>query len=296
MTIIKGKNMRDVVATFSIVAYDPKADELGVAVQSKFMAVGAVVPYAEAGVGAVATQSWANTSFGPKGVALLKNGLSPQEAIDNLVADDEEKEYRQVGIVDTKGRSANFTGKECFSWAGGITGPNFACQGNILVNENTITDMADTFQKAEGDLATRLLEALAASQNAGGDSRGKQSSSLLVVKPKGGYGGFTDRYIDLRVDDHPEPIEELIRLHELYKLYFYKTNPQDVLAVEGDVLNQIVNSLNTLNYFQGTAEKWTPELQYALQKYYLIENFDERIAADGFIDGEVLKFMVRQAT
>lgn len=292
---MKGKNLWDVVATYSIVAYDPEADELGVAVQSKFIAVGAVVPWAEAGVGAVATQSWCNTSFGPKGLALLKEGLSPQEAIDMLVAEDEGRDYRQVGIVDAKGRSASFTGKECFPWAGGITGPNFACQGNILVNENTITDMADTFQKTKGDLASRLLAALTGAQNAGGDSRGKQSASLLVVKPEGGYGGFNDRYIDLRVDDHPEPIEELIRLHELYKLYFYKTKPDDVLAIEGDVFAQIISSLKKLDYFNGTAEKWTPELQQALHKYYLIENFDERIAEDGYIDREVLKFMVNQA-
>ena len=177
--------------TFSIVAYDPEADELGVAVQSKFLAVGALVPWAEAGVGAVATQSWANTSFGPEGIKLLKSGLSPQEAIDKLLAEDSEKEYRQVGIVDAQGRSANFTGEACFAWAGGVTGPNFACQGNILVNEATVTDMAAAFQKAKGDLASRLLEALAAAQKAGGDSRGKESAALLVVKPKGGYAVLT---------------------------------------------------------------------------------------------------------
>jgi uncharacterized Ntn-hydrolase superfamily protein len=281
--------------TFSIVAYDPEADELGVAVQSKFLAVGALVPWAEAGVGAVATQSWANTSFGPEGIKLLKSGLSPQEAIDKLLAEDSEKEYRQVGIVDAQGRSANFTGEACFAWAGGVTGPNFACQGNILVNEATVTDMAAAFQKAKGDLASRLLEALAAAQKAGGDSRGKESAALLVVKPKGGYGGFNDKYIDLRVDDHPEPIEELIRLHELYKLYFYKTNPEDVIKIEDDVAVKIVACLDKLCYASGLPNYWTPELQEALKKYYLIENFDERIAPDGFIDSEVLKFMEKQA-
>ncbi|HHX95176.1 MAG TPA: DUF1028 domain-containing protein [Clostridia bacterium] len=281
--------------TFSIVAYDPEADELGVAVQSKFLAVGALVPWAEAGVGAVATQSWANTSFGPEGIKLLKSGLSPQEAIDKLLAEDSEKEYRQVGIVDAQGRSANFTGEACFAWAGGVTGPNFACQGNILVNEATVTDMAAAFQKAKGDLASRLLEALAAAQKAGGDSRGKESAALLVVKPKGGYGGFNDKYIDLRVDDHPEPIEELIRLHELYKLYFYKTNPEDVIKIEDDVAVKIVACLDKLGYASGLPNYWTPELQEALKKYYLIENFDERIAPDGFIDSEVLKFMEKQA-
>lgn len=292
---MKLNNRGKLVATFSIVASDPEADELGIAVQSKFMAVGALVPWAEAGVGAVATQSWVNTSYGPRGLALLKEGLSPQEAVEKLVADDKEADLRQFGIVDAQGRSASFTGKECFPWAGGITGPNFACQGNILVNENTVTNMASTFQRAQGDLASRLLEALASAQRAGGDSRGKQSAALLVVKPKGGYGGFNDKYIDLRVDDHPEPIEELQRLHELFKLYFYKTDPNDVLEIKGKVLTQIVDSLNKLNYFTGKPEEWTPELQEALKKYYLIENFDERMAPDRFIDGEVLEFMINQA-
>jgi len=281
--------------TFSIVAYDPEADELGVAVQSKFMAVGALVPYAEAGVGAVATQSWVNTTYGPRGLELLKAGLSPQEVVEKLIDGDSQAALRQFGIVDVKGRSANFTGEECFPWAGGITGPNFACQGNILVNENTVTDMAHTFQKAKGDLASRLIEALAAAQRAGGDSRGQQSAALLVVKPKGGYGGFNDKYIDLRVDDHPKPIEELQRLHELYKLYFYKTDPDKLLEIQGEVLTQVVACLNKLDYFHGNSPKWTPELQEALKKYYLIENFDERIAPDGFIDGEVLAFMLDQA-
>lgn len=292
---MQSKKMRDLVATFSIAAHDPEADELGIAVQSKFLAAGAVVPWAEAGVGAVATQSWANTSFGPQGLELLKSGLSPQQALDALLAEDSEREYRQVGIVDVHGRSASFTGDDCFPWAGGVTGPNFACQGNILVNENTVTDMADVFQKARGDLASRLLQALAAAQKAGGDSRGKQSAALLVVKPGGGYGGFNDKYIDLRVDDHPEPIEELIRLHGLYRLYFYKTNPEDVLKIEGNVAEKIVACLDKLGYVKDVPKYWTPELQEALKKYYLIENFDERIAPDGFIDGEVLKFMEKHA-
>ena len=282
--------------TYSIVAYDPEADELGVAVQSKFMAVGALVPWAEAGVGAVATQSWCNTTYGPRSMELLKAGLSPTEIVDKLIADDSEAALRQFGIVDVRGRSASYTGEECFQWAGGITGPNFACQGNILVNENTIIDMADTFQKTEGNLASRLIASLAAAQEAGGDSRGQQSASLLIVKPKGGYGGFNDKYIDLRVDDHPTPIDELNRLHELFKLYFYKTDPDSVLKIEGEVLTQVVTSLNKLGYYHNKAEKeWTPKLQKALKKYYLIENFDERIAPDGLIDSEVLDFMLNQA-
>lgn len=281
--------------TFSIVAYDPEADELGVAVQSKFMAVGALVPWAEAGVGALATQSWCNTTYGPKSMELLKAGLSPEEIVEKLIADDSEADLRQFGIVDIKGRSTSYTGKECFPWAGGITGPNFACQGNILVNENTITDMAATFQKTEGNLASRLIAALTSAQKAGGDSRGQQSASLLIVKPKGGYGGFNDKFMDLRVDDHPEPITELSRLHELFKLYFYKTAPESILKIEGEVLTQIVTSLNKLDYCKDTPKQWTPKLQETLKKYYLIENFDERIAPNGFIDKEVLNFMLNQA-
>jgi uncharacterized Ntn-hydrolase superfamily protein len=292
---MKNRSIKDVVATFSIVAADPETEELGIAVQSKFIAVGSVVPWAKAGLGAVATQSWANTSFGPKGLALLEKGYSPQEALDMMLAEDDEKEFRQVGIVDARGNAANFTGDECFPWAGGVTGENYTCQGNILVNEETVTRMAEVFEKSTGDLASRLLKALDAAQAAGGDSRGKQSAALLVVKPEGGYGGFNDRYIDLRVDDHPEPIKELIRLHGLYKLYFYKTKPENILKIEGERAEKIVRALNKLGYFEGEySGNWTAKHQEALKKYYLTENFDERIADDGYIDGEVLDFMMNQ--
>ena len=287
--------MKDVVATFSIVAADPDTGELGVAVQSKFIAVGAVVPWARAGVGAVATQSWANTSFGTKGLELMGKGFSPQEAMNMMLAEDGEKEYRQVGMVDASGNSASFTGSECFQWAGGVTGKNYACQGNILVNRETVTKMAEVFVNSKGDLASRLLKALDAAQEAGGDSRGKQSAALLVVKPAGGYGGFNDRYIDLRVDDHPEPIKELIRLHKLYALYFYKTLPGNILKIEGNRAERITAALIELGYFKGEYQGgWTERNQEALKKYYLTENFDERIADDGYIDGEVLEFMMKQ--
>ena len=207
------------IATFSIAAYDPKTGELGVAVQSRFLAVGSVVPWAEAGVGAVATQAKGNPTYGPRGLSLLKEGKSPEEVIELLVENDDEKELRQVGIVDAAGNSANFTGKECNEWAGGLKKNNFTVQGNILVNKKTIEDMASRFQEKKGPLADRLVSALKAGQKAGGDSRGKQSSALYVVKKNGGYGGYNDRYIDLRVDDHENPIEELERLLKL----FYKT-------------------------------------------------------------------------
>jgi uncharacterized Ntn-hydrolase superfamily protein len=285
------------IATFSIVARDPDKGELGIAVQSKFLAVGAFVPWAAADVGAIATQSWANLSYGPQGLELLKQGLSAQETLARLIADDEKREYRQVGIVDAKGGSATFTGKECFNWAGGVNGTNYSCQGNILVNAATITVMAETFLNVQGDLAERLLQALDAGGNAGGDSRGKQSAALLVVKTGAGYGGFNDRYIDLRVDDHPEPIQELIRLHKLYKLYFYKTDPARLLKLEGQLATDTATMLQQLGYYAGKiAGAWSQELQDALMKYSLIENFDERIAETGYIDGEVFDFMSQQTS
>lgn len=209
-----------VVATFSIVAYDPDAKEWGVAVQSKFIAVGAVVPWAKAGVGAVATQASANVSYGPEGLALLEQGLSPDEALAKLLEKDDQRERRQVGIVNAKGESATFTGKECFAWAGGRVGKNYCVQGNILAGEKVVTEMERVFLETKGDLAERMLAALQAGQDAGGDKRGMQSAALLIVKEKGGFLGKNDRYRDLRVDDHAKPIEELLRIYRLHKKIF----------------------------------------------------------------------------
>ena len=205
------------VATFSIVAYDPDTGDLGVAVESRFFAVGSVVPWAKAGVGAIATQSFANTAFGPKGLQFLEKGLPAQEALDLLVKGDPQSGQRQVGIVDGKGRPATWTGAKCNPWAGGRTGKNYTAQGNILTGKEVVEAMASTFEATAGlPLADRLVKALAAGQAAGGDSRGQQSAALLVVRDKGGYGGYNDRYIDLRVDDSPRPIEELQRLLDLH--------------------------------------------------------------------------------
>jgi len=200
------------VATFSIVGRDPANDELGIAVQSKFFAVGAVVPWAKAGVGAIATQSWANTTYGPKGLELLESGLTAQQALDKLIAADSGRSKRQVGIVDAKGGVANHTGDECQEWAGAVTGENYTAQGNILAGEAVVKAMGTAFEEAEGELAERLMAALIAGQEKGGDRRGQQSAAILVVRKNAGYGGFNDRYIDLRVDDHERPIEELHRL------------------------------------------------------------------------------------
>ena len=205
--------------TFSIVAADPTAGECGVAVASKFLSAGAVVPWARGGVGAIATQSYANTSYGPAGLDLLANGVSPQAVIDRLTAADPDSAKRQLGIVDMHGGAATFSGRGCFPWFGGLTADHVAVQGNILVSQATVTAMLRTFQTTTGTLAGRLLAALKAGDGAGGDRRGKQSAALLVVKPAGGYGGLNDRYLDLRVDDHPHPVDELERLTGLWRLY-----------------------------------------------------------------------------
>jgi uncharacterized Ntn-hydrolase superfamily protein len=183
-----------------------------VAVQSKFFGVGAVVPWVEAGTGAIATQAYANTSLGPRGLELLRQGQSPEDVARQLLDIDPEKQFRQLGIVDAKGRSHNFTGDRCVEWAGALAGDNFSVQGNLLVSQATVEAMARTFRESSGELAERLLAALEAGQHAGGDARGRQSAALCVARKNGGYGGYNDRYVDLRVDDHPNPIAELRRL------------------------------------------------------------------------------------
>ncbi len=203
------------IATFSICAYDPETGELGVAVASRFFAVGNVVPWAKAGVGAVATQSFANTTFGPRGLDLLEEGNTPEQVLEILLKNDDEPQRRQVGIIAAGGASVSYTGDECLDWAGGRSGENYACQGNILAGEEVVTEMEKTFLSTEGSLAERMYAALVAGEKAGGDARGKQSAALLVVKEKGGYGGYTDRYIDIRVDDHIEPFKELGRLLDM---------------------------------------------------------------------------------
>jgi len=202
------------ISTFSIAAVDTENGDLGVAVASKFFGVGVVVPWAKAGVGAIATQALANTTYGSRGLVLLEDGLTAEVVLKRLIEEDEERERRQVGIVDSKGTIASFTGSKCNVWAGDLQGKNYTAQGNILTGEEVVKAMGKTFEETKGELAERLLAALVAGESNGGDSRGKQSAALLVVRKGGGYGGFDDRYIDLRVDDHPEPIQELRRLLE----------------------------------------------------------------------------------
>lgn len=212
-----GEPAVETIATFSIVAWDSATGDLGVAVQSKFFAVGSVVPWAKAGIGAIATQAFGNTTFGPRGLDLLDDPKTPAQVLELLLADDPQRDQRQVGIVDAKGRAANHTGPACMAWAGGKAGVHYTCQGNILTGPEVVDAMAKAFEATPGMLGDRLLAALDAGQAAGGDSRGMQSAALLIVRDKGGYGGYNDRYCDLRVDDAPNPFVELRRLYSLWK-------------------------------------------------------------------------------
>lgn len=284
------------MSTFSIVACAPKTGEIGVAVQSKFLAVGAVVPWAKAGVGAIATQSYANTSYGPEGLRLLAQGLLPEEVLNCLLARDSERELRQVGVVDVQGRAAAFTGEKCFPWAGHVVGENFACQGNILVSARVVEAMAEGFTRSQGPLAERLLAALDAGQAAGGDRRGQQSAALLVVKENGGYGGFNDRYIDLRVDDHPHPISELKRLYELHQLYFAPPNPEDLVPLQPELCRRLQELLAKLGYFQGRVDGHpSQEFWKALFDFCGTENLEELLRKDDKFDLRILRHMERLA-
>lgn len=212
------------VNTYSIVAFDPRTGELGVAVESKYFGVGSVVPWAKAGVGAVATQAWAKVGYGPEGLRLMESGKAARDALELMLAADAMRAKRQIGIIDAQGRVASFTGAECTAWAGHREGQNFAVQGNLLVSETVITAMAEAFEsasaRADTELADWLFAALAAAQAAGGDRRGQQSAAILVVRAHGGPGGDNDRYIDLRVEDHAEPVKELGRLLAIHKEFY----------------------------------------------------------------------------
>ncbi len=276
--------------TFSIVAADPDPNEVGVATQSKFLAVGAVVPWARGGVGAVATQSFADVTLGPRGLELLEAGLDPQAALDQLLAADEKRETRQAGMVDASGRAASFTGKECFEHAGSRTGNGYACQGNILASDEVVPAMAAAFERATGALADRMIEALRAGQRAGGDRRGQEAAALLVVKPGGGYGGNNDRYIDLRVDHHLEPIEELSRLLSLHRLYFERPREEDLIDADPALEGEIRALLTRLDRLDPGKDLWE-----SLSDYMGWENLEERWAGPGRIDPRVLDYLRGQA-
>jgi uncharacterized Ntn-hydrolase superfamily protein len=281
------------LSTFSIVAHDAAAQEWGIAVQSKFLAVGAVVPWARAGVGAIATQSYANTAYGPDGLDLMAQGLTAEEALERLVAADEGYERRQAGLVDAVGRAATFTGNECHAWAGGLTGPNYAAQGNILVSRATVEAMAKTFEGSQGELADRLVAALAAGQAAGGDRRGQQSAAVLVVRPEGGYGGYNDRYMDLRVDDDPTPIERLQALVDLHHLFFKPPSAEEMVAIEGELAREMQRILQWAGFYEGPVTgEFDAGTRQALTALVGNENFEERYdEGKGLISEQVVSIL-----
>ena len=282
------------VSTFSIVALDPANGDLGVAVQSKFPNVRVAVPYAEAGVGAVATQSFSNSDFGTRGLELLRLGATPQEVLTIVGRGDEGLEDRQVGIVDAKGRAATFTGKNCFAWAGGRTGPGYAIQGNILVSELTVAAMEKAFLETRGSLADRLLASIQAGAEAGGDRRGRQSAALLVVREGASYDGKSDRYIDISVYDATDPIAEIFRLWELQKIHFERSDPNDLIPIGGEDARYLQRLLAKKGFHEGRVDGvWDEASTKALAGYMGWENYDTRIRHDGRIDRKILA-LIRQ--
>jgi uncharacterized Ntn-hydrolase superfamily protein len=270
------------VATYSIVACDLPAGQWGVAVQSKFLAVGSVVPWAEPHVGAIATQSYANPRYGPDGLALLREGRTAEEVIEALTTADEGRDERQVGIVDAAGRAATFTGKACHEWAGGRTGDCYAAQGNILVSAATVDALAVTFEgNAHLELGQRLIECLAAAQAAGGDRRGQQSASLLVVEKDAGYARLSDIVIDLRVDDHERPIAELRRLFSLHQELFGATPQEDWIDVDDTLEQELRERLAALGH--------SGDLEQAFDDWAGAANLEERIDGVRRIDPIVLE-------
>jgi uncharacterized Ntn-hydrolase superfamily protein len=293
--------------TYSIVAYDSATGDLGIAVQSKFPNVGGIVPWAKAGVGAVATQSLGNTAYGDDGLRLMAMGATAPEAMRIVMRSDARPSQRQVGMVDAHGNAASWTGDSCFDWAGGrtlgtggqivlgqkgamIVGRNFAAQANIMVSDQTVKNMADAFVRATGPLADRLMAALVAGQAGGGDKRGMESAALLVVRANGGYLGANDRYIDIRVYDDTNPIRELQRLYRLHQLYFFQSRPEDLIPITPDVVRQLepillaepVNQTQKwLDAPQGTANA---KFLQALENFMYWENYDVRVRNDGKID------------
>jgi uncharacterized Ntn-hydrolase superfamily protein len=277
--------------TFSIVGRDganPDGAEWGVAVASKFLAVGSVVPWAQAGSGAIATQALANVSYGPDGLERLTAGRAAAEVVAELTATDDEREHRQLGIVDGAGRSATFTGADCLPWAGGVAGDGFSCQGNILTGPEVVTAMVEAFSDP-GDLAGRLLASLHAGDRAGGDSRGRQSAALLVVRQGGGYLGDTDVAIDLRVDDHPDPVVELARLLELHRLLFPTPASLEFVDIDEPVAAELRARLRERSLYDGPASgPYDEELRTALFTFVGIENLELRWTDEPRVEFQVL--------
>ena len=274
------------VATYSIAACDLEVGQWGVATQSKFLGVGSVVPWAEPGTGAIATQAYANPRYGPEGLTLLREGLGAEEVVERLISADDGREHRQVGIVDREGRAATYSGAECFDWAGGRTGSCYAAQGNILVSAETVDAIAETFEASSGPLAERLIACLDAAQAAGGDRRGQQSAALLVVERDGGYAGLSDEVVDLRVDEHLRPLEELRRIYVLHQAIFGTTPVDEWLAVDDDLAAELRERLARLGY-EG-------ELGDAFFHWAGNENLEERVDGVERVDPVVLEELRRQ--
>jgi uncharacterized Ntn-hydrolase superfamily protein len=273
--------MARTIATYSIAACDLEAGQWGVATQSKFLAVGSVVPWAEPRVGAIATQAYANPRYGSEGLGLLRVGLSAEEVVQRLTAADEGRDQRQLGVVDREGRSASFTGAECLEWAGGRTGPCYAAQGNILVSAATVDAIAETFESSKGTLAERLLDCLDSAQAAGGDRRGQQSAALLVVEQDGGYAKLSDTIVELRVEDHELPLTELRRLYRLHEALFGETPRDEWLTVDDALANELRQRLAKLGY--------DGELEDALNMWAGNANLEERVDGVAEIDPIVLE-------
>ena len=301
-------HLQKLAHTYSIVAYDSSTGDLGVAVQSKFPNVGGIVPWGRAGIGAVATQSLSNTDFGERGLDLMARGATAEEALRIVMRTDTMLQDRQVGIVDTRGNAASFTGKKTFDWAGGrvgagpvggkgevIVGRGYAAQANIMVSDQTVKNLAETFDRTKGNLADRLMAALKAGQAGGGDKRGMQSAALLVVRKNGGYLGANDRFIDIRVYDAVDPIAELARLLTLHKLHFFPSEPGDLIPIGPAIVAKLEPIL--LSEPRGQSEKWlkqkqgspTPAFLEALQNFMYWENYDVWVRMDGKIDRVALE-------
>jgi uncharacterized Ntn-hydrolase superfamily protein len=282
------------IATFSIVAYDPHRSEWGVAVQSKFLACAALVSWARAPIGAVATQSYVNVAYGSQGLSLMSEGMSAAETIAKLTTEDEQRDIRQVGVVDHNGQAAAFTGAACYDWAGHIVGQGYACQGNILV-PGTVEAMAQRFEQArsgDGELADWLVAALAAGQQAGGDRRGRQAAGVMVVRQGGGYGGNNDRYLDLRVDDDPKPIQKLQQLVEMHHLFFGEVDPDNLIPIAG-VAPDLQRILQKTGHYNGSLNGiFDDTTRTALRALVGAENLEERWNGESdMIDELVVDFL-----
>lgn len=306
--------------TFSIVARDPKTGDLGIAVASKFLAVGSVVPHARASVGAVATQALANVRYGPAGLDLLASGLSAPEALNRLTADDEGRTHRQAGIVDSNALAANYTGSECLPWAGGRIADGVAAQGNLLTGADVVDALIETYLRGGAPFPELLLRSLKAADDAGGDRRGRQSAALLIVRDGAGYGGGSDRWMDLRVDDHRAPVDELIRLVEVNHLLLDRPKAEDLLAIDEKLAAELQRLLELVGYVPATTsrpdglaelldaagvertgepravpEVWDSGWEAAMTEWMSVENLEERMTARGWIDPRVLDYLRRGA-